>query len=88
MDDVSSQADFDGNLWPVKSTYPQQPEEHFALAVTVSKSSFVGIPLVHHDGPGDSSYSYWLPDSGTTTHMTPLLSDLLPEKVSKNTRAT
>ena len=44
----------------------------------------MGIPPVHHDGPGDSSYSYWLPDSGTTTHMTPFLSDLLPESIQEH----
>ena len=44
----------------------------------------MGIPLVHRDDPGDSSYSYWLPDSGTTTHMTPFLSDLLPESIQEH----
>jgi hypothetical protein len=41
-----------------------------------TRSTLRGLPPVHQQGVGVSCDNYWLPDSGSITHMTPYLSDL------------
>jgi hypothetical protein len=47
----------------------------------VSKSQkyanfLIGVPPVHSEGTGRDPHIYWLPDSGTSSHMTPFIEDL------------
>ena len=44
-----------------------------------SNLSFAGIPPVHHGRLlGEDYTNYWLPDSGTSAHMTPYVADIIP----------
>ena len=73
--------------WPKRkrTPLPQQAEkEHHSCAASnqSSKVDFAGVPPIHHNGLGQQPQIYWLPDSGSTAHMTPFISDLDPGSVS------
>jgi hypothetical protein len=59
---------------PIKEESEDKAYE--VLHLPSSRSRIRGIPPVHQQGTGKDSDNYWLPDSGTTTHMTPHISDL------------
>ena len=63
---------------PRYQTRSTVPYAHMSRFPT-SRTSYVGIPPIHHGHVlGANSSNYWLPDSGTSAHMTPHLSDIYP----------
>jgi hypothetical protein len=59
---------------------PHSTTQHYSFSVKSTRPAnpFRGIPPMHRFALGENPMLYWLPDSGTTTHMTPFLLDIDP----------